>query len=363
MRDGPSGPFVMAQERTVQRSRFLPVVLLAGLAAIATATTLARASVQLTGAGATFPFPFFSRAFYEYSKAHGDVQVNYQSIGSGGGIQQFTAKTVDFGASDVPMNVGELKAAVSANGEVVEFPDTLGGVAVAYNVPGAPAHLKLDQATLVNIFLGKITGWNDPAIAKLNPGSNLPNLPIVVTHRADGSGTTFIFTDYLSKISSEWKTKVGNAKVVNWPAASSVGAKGNEGVAGQIRNTPGAIGYIELAYALENDIQYASLRNSAGQFVLPSMDTVRSAAQRKPNVNADNFSIVDMEGANSYPIAGYSWVFLWKNQPDQTKGRQLISLFQWLVTDGQTYAERLHYVGLPKNIQASDAKLLASIRT
>ena len=324
---------------------------------------LAVAAGQLTGAGSSFDFPFFSRAFYEYGKTHSDVQVNYQSIGSGGGIQQFTAKTVDFGASDVPLNPNEMKAAQAANGDVVQVPVTLGGVVIAYNVQGVTGHLKLDQDTLAGIFLGKVTNWNDPAIAKANPGVSLPNLPIVIAHRADGSGTTYIVTDYLSKISPQWKSSVGTAKTVNWPASSSIGAKGNEGVAGLIRQTPGAIGYVELAYALQNDISYAALRNSAGQYVLPTVDNVRNAAAQKPNVSPADYSIVDMPGAQSYPIAGYSWVMLWKNQGDAGKGKQLVGLFRWLVTDGQTYAVNVRYVGLPKNAQTEADKALASIKT
>ncbi len=347
----------------MQRLRFITLVALGSLAAATAAGHLAYGATQITGAGSSFDFPFFSRAFYEYGRAHNDVQVNYQSIGSGGGIQQFTAKTVDFGASDVPLNPTEMKAAQASNGDVVQVPVTLGGVVIAYNVPGAPAHLKLDQQTLANIFLGKITNWNDPAIGKLNPGANLPNLSIVVAHRADGSGTTYIFTDYLSKISPEWKTKVGNAKTVSWPAASAVGAKGNEGVAGLISQTPGAIGYVELAYALENNISYASLRNSAGQFVIPTLETVGKAAEQKPGVNPNDFSIVDMAGSDSYPIAGYSWVMLWKNQPDPAKGKQLVDLFRWIVSDGQNYAVHVRYVGLPKNVQAEATKALASVKT
>ncbi len=331
--------------------------------ALAISASAASAATQITGAGSSFDFPFFSRAFYEYGRAHSDIQVNYQSIGSGGGIQQFTAKTVDFGASDVPLSTTEMKAAQASNGDVVQFPVALGGVVVAYNVPGSPGHLKFDSQTLANVFLGKVTNWNDPAIAKLNPGANLPNLSIVIAHRADASGTTYIFTDYLSKVSPEWKTKVGNSKSVSWPAAASVGAKGNEGVAGQISQTPGAIGYLELAYALQNSISYAALRNVAGQYVVPTVETVRNAAAQKPNVTPQDFSIVDQAGADTYPIAGYSWVMLWKNQPDQAKGKQLVDLFHWVVTDGQTFAEHLHYVGLPKNVQSQVANSLGTIKT
>ncbi|MBC5828422.1 MAG: phosphate ABC transporter substrate-binding protein PstS, partial [Candidatus Eremiobacteraeota bacterium] len=202
------------------------------IAALIAAPAGALADTQLIGAGSSFDYPFFSRAFYEYGRSHPGVSVNYQSIGSGGGIQQFTAKTVDFGASDVPLNAKELKAAQDANGAVVQVPVALGGVALAYNVPGAPNHLHLSSDVLANIFLGKVTNWNDGAIGRLNRGARLPDLPIVVVHRADGSGTTYIFTDYLSKVSGQWKDQVGNGKSVSWPASSSVGAKGNEGVAG-----------------------------------------------------------------------------------------------------------------------------------
>lgn len=323
--------------------------------------TPSRADTQITGAGSTFAYPFFSRAFFEYSKQHPDVAVNYQSIGSGGGIQQFTAKTVDFGASDVPLNVGEAKAAEDAGGPVVQIPVTLGGVAIAYNVPGAPPHLRLTQSTLVDIFLGKVSKWDDAAIAKANPGTKLPSMPIVVVHRADGSGTTFIFTDYLSKVSPEWKSSVGNAKTVNWPASSSVGAKGNEGVAGQVRNTPGAIGYVELAYVLENDIAYAAVQNKAGEFVLPSVESVQAAASQKPRVNPKDFSIVDQDGKGSYPICGYVWAMLWKNQADPARGKTLIDLFRWVVTSAQSYAVQIKYVGLPANVATEAVSALANV--
>jgi phosphate transport system substrate-binding protein len=345
----------------VNRMRFVSTLgICAAVIGLGTAT-IAVAATQITGAGATFDLPFFARAFFEYSKSHAEVQVNYQSIGSGGGIQQFTSQTVDFGASDVPLNPTEMKAANAANGDVVEFPVALGGEAIAYNVPGVAKGLKIDQDTLANIFLGKITNWNDPAIARLNSGTSLPNLSIVVVHRADGSGTTYIFTDYLSNISPEWKSKVGTAKVVSWPAPSSVGAKGNEGVAGQIKNTPGAIGYVELAYALQNDITYAAVRNRAGRYLFPSIDTVRAAAAQKPNVSPTDFSIVDMPGANSYPIAGYSWAMLWKKQSDPVKGREMVNLFRWLVKDGQSYAVKVSYVALPENVQVEADKALATI--
>jgi phosphate transport system substrate-binding protein len=337
--------------------------LLVACAAVGSMASIASADQQLTGAGSSFDNPFFQRAFYEYSRGQNGIQVNYQSIGSGGGIQQFTAKTVDFGASDVPLAPSEMQAAQASNGTVIQIPVTLGGVAIAYNVPNVATGIKLTPDVLADIMLGNITNWNDQRISRLNPGATFPNLPIVVVHRADGSGTTYIFTDYLSKVSADWKTRVGNAKVVNWPAPSSVGAKGNEGVAGQIRNTPGAIGYVELAYALENQITYAQMRNSAGAYVSPTLETVRNAAAKKPNVSPQDFSIVNMPGADSYPICGYSWVMLWKNQADASKGSALVGLFRWLVTDGQAFAVRVDYVSLPANVQAMATKALASIHT
>ena len=323
----------------------------------------ALADSTIVGAGSTFDNPFFSRAFYQYHGDHPDVTVNYQSIGSGGGIQQFTARTVDFGASDVPLNAKEMKAATDANGPVVEIPVTLGGVAIAYNIPGVTGHVRLSPGVLTNIFMGKVTNWNDASIAGLNPSTHLPDLPIVVVHRADGSGTTYLFTDYLSRVSPAWKNQIGTGKTVAWPASSSVGMKGNEGVAGQVQNTPGAVGYIELAYALENDIAYAAIQNSAGVFVLPSLDAVRAAAAHKPDVTPDNFSIVDQPGADSYPICGYSWVMLWRNQGDPQRGKQLTDLFRWLVTSGQELAVKVKYVALPDNVQSAAQRALGGIHS
>jgi phosphate transport system substrate-binding protein len=347
--------------------RTRPLVLSAvAVAAVALAglfgTAIVRADSQLVGAGSSFDYPFFSRAFYQYSQVHTDVSVDYQSIGSGAGIQQFTAKTVDFGASDVPMNAKELAAANASNGDVVQVPVALGGVVIAYNVPGAPANLRLTPDVLVGIFEGKISNWNDKAIAALNPGANLPNLPVVTVHRADGSGTTYIFTDYLSHVSSDWNTSVGTSKTVSWPAAAaSLGAKGNEGVAGQVRNNPGALGYVELAYALENGMTYAAIQNKSGRFVSPTLDTVRAAAAQKPNVSPTDFSIVDQNGASSYPICGYSWVMLWKAQSDAGRGHALVDLFNWVVSSGQSYAKNVHYVPLPSNVQNGARQALATI--
>lgn len=325
------------------------------------APVAALADMQFLGAGATFPYPFFSRAFYAYSQDHPGITVNYASIGSGGGIAQFTAKTVDFGASDVPMNAKELAAAEDANGKVVQLPDTLGGEPIAYNAPGLPKHIRMTEKTLADIFLGHVANWNDPSIAAVNPGVKFPNLAILVVHRADGSGTTYHFTDYMAKINSEWKTKVGVGKTVNWP--TGVGAKGNEGVAGQVQNSPGAIGYIELAYAVQNDMAYVALQNKDGAYVLPTVDSIRAAAAQKPNVKAVDFSITDLAGKDSYGISGYSWIMVWKNQADPAKGRQLQDLLKWLVTSGQQYATKVHYVALPDNVQQEALKAIASIHT
>jgi phosphate transport system substrate-binding protein len=333
---------------------------LAFAALIATAVP-AFAATTLTGAGSTWDYPFFSKAFYEYSKAHGDVQVNYQSIGSGGGIQQFTARTVDFGATDVPMNAKELAAAQAQGGPVLQVPVVLGGVSVAYNLQGVDG-LRLTPAVLADIYLGKITAWNDPAIAKINPSLKLPSTPIVVVHRSDGSGTTYTFTDYLSHVSAEWKAKVGTGKDVAWPAPSAVGGKGNEGVAGQVGNTPGAIGYVELAYVIQNHMPQAFLENAAGKWLQASQDGVRAAAATKPNVSATSFSIVDTKCAACYPIAGYSWVVLYQNAQDKARAKTVQQLFRWVSSpDGQKIAGTLDYVPLPENVQSLAQKTLSEM--
>ncbi len=327
-----------------------------------TAILPAMAATQLTGAGSTWDYPYFSKAFYEYSKSHGDVQVNYQSIGSGGGIAQFTQRTVDFGATDVPMNAGEVKAAEASGGPVLQAPVVLGGVSVIYNVPGVASGLHLSASVLANIFLGKIANWSDPQIAKLNGGMKLPNTPIVVVHRSDGSGTTYIFTDYLSNVSAEWKSKVGTGKSVTWSAPSAIGGKGSEGLAGQVTNNPGAIGYVELAYAIQNKMSQATLQNAAGKFISDAPGGVRAAAAAKPDVSATNFSIVDMKCATCYPIAGYSWVVVYENPADKVKGKMLQQILTWLTgDDAQKIAGGLDYVPLPDNIQALSHKTLAKM--
>jgi phosphate transport system substrate-binding protein len=331
----------------------------AGIIAFAlAAATAAQAATQIVGAGSTFDFPFFSKAFYDYSENHPNVAVNYQSIGSGGGIQQFTARTVDFGASDVPMNADELKR---AGATVLQIPITLGGAGIAYNLSGIDKGLKLTREVVADIYLGKLTKWNDPAIASLNPGVKLPDMPITVVHRSDGSGTTYIFTDFLSHVSPEWKAKVGTGKSVQWPAPSSIGGKGNEGVSGLVRQTPGAIGYVELAYLLQNEMAYAQLQNRAGKFVFPTIATVAAAAATKPNVSSTDFSIVDASCEDCYPISGYSWVLLYKKPHDPARAALLKEIMTWLVTKGQPIAKTVDYVPLPENVQKQALNIIGEM--
>jgi len=327
-----------------------------GAAMCALLATPAFAATQLIGAGSTFDYPFFSKAFYEYTQKYPDVTVNYQSIGSGGGIQQFTAMTVDFGATDVPMNAQELSR---AHGTVLQIPITLGGAGIAYTLPGIKKGLHLTRQVLADIYLGKLTRWTAPAIETLNPGVKMPDMPITVVHRSDGSGTSYIFTDFLSHVSPEWKQKVGTGKSVQWPAPSSVGGKGNEGVAGLVRQTPGAIGYVELAYLLENDMTYAMIQNGAGRYVYPTIDTVRAAAATKPNVSSTNFSIVDTDCAQCYPVSGYSWVLLYQNPSNPQRGPLIKRVMTWLVTTAQPIAASVDYVPLPKNVQQHALNVLA----
>ncbi len=341
--------------RTWFRARRALSLVAAGI--FVSAATMAVAATQLTGAGSTFDYPFFSKAFYEYTQAHSDVTVNYQSIGSGGGIQQFVAKTVDFGASDVPMNEAELKR---ATGTVLQVPVTLGGEAIGYNVPGVGKGLHLTRQLIAEIYLGKVKKWNDPAIAKLNPDVKLPDMAIAVVHRSDGSGTTYIFTDFLSHVSPEWKEKVGTGKSVQWPVG--IGGKGNEGVAGQVRQAPGAIGYIELAYVLENNMTYAKVQNGAGKWLYPSLETVAAAAATKPEVSATDFSIVDAPGANSYPISGYSWILLYGKPSDPARAKLLLNVMKWLVTEGQVLAKSVDYVPLPKNVQQHALEVISEMK-
>ena len=310
------------------------------------APTVDVGSGTLQGAGATFPEPFYTKAFYAYNQKNPKVSVNYQPVGSGGGIQQFTKGTVQFGASDVPMTDSEVTAAGGAD-SLVQIPTILGVVSIAFNVPGVDK-LQLDGPTLADIFLGKIKRWDDPAIKALNSGVNLPGKDINVVHRSDGSGTTFAFTDYLSKISPDWKSKVGNAKSVQWPAG--VGASGNQGVGQGVKSTENSIGYVELAYVVQTGLKQASMKNKAGRYVAASVDGATAAAASNTSVSPTNFSIVDAPGETSYPIATFSWVILKKVQADPAAGKAVVHLFKWVVTDGQAQGKDLQYAPLPKSV-------------
>lgn len=303
----------------------------------------------LTGAGSTFDQPLFTKAFFEYNQQNSGVTVNYASIGSGGGIAQFQANTVNFGASDVPMTPADI--AKATGGQVLQVPVALGGEAISYNLPGVKTGLKMTPSVLAGIFLGTIKTWNDPALKKLNPGVKLPSNAITTAHRADGSGTTYIFTDYLSTVSPAWASGPGTGKSVNWP--NGVGGQGNEGVAGIVKNTPYSVGYVELAYALQNSFTYAAIQNSAGQFLLPSLKTVAADAAQRPNITAVSFSIVNQAGASSYPISGYSWALVYQLQKNTTEGTAVVKVLDWLThAPGQAVAKTLAYVPLPANIQA-----------
>lgn len=323
------------------------------------ATVLTPPAAALTGAGATFPAPFYTAAFFAYNQKFSQVTVNYQAIGSGAGIQQLTKKTVDFGASDVPLKASEA-AAMGGSDKVVQIAGTLGTESLAYNLQGVSnGQLKLTPDTIAGIFLGTIKNWNDPALAADNSGVSLPNLPIKVVHRSDGSGTTFIFTDYLSSVSPDWQSKVGKGKSVNWPVGQ--GASGNAAVAATIQQTPGAIGYVELAYVLQTNMTQAMLKNHDGNFVLPSPEGATAAASQYLAINPTQFSIVNAPGKDSAPISGYSWLMLYKDQPDQAKGTAVVDLFDWLVSDGQQYATQVHYARLPASIVRDDINALKTV--
>jgi phosphate transport system substrate-binding protein len=334
--------------------------LLLGCAALALIAAPVKAqSVQIDGAGATFPYPIYSKWFAEYNKIHPNVQINYQSIGSGGGIRQLTAQTVFFGASDGPMTDEQLKA---APGHVLHFPTVLGGVVPVYNIPGVTATLKFTGPLLADIYFGKVTKWNDPAITSINPGVSLPDTAITVVHRADGSGTTYIWVDYLSKVSPEWKSKVGVATSVSWP--TGVGGKGNEGVAGLVSQTPGSIGYVELIYALQNKISYGVVKNAAGNFVKASLETVTDAAAgASKNMPADfRVSITNAPGADTYPIASFTWMLFYENPKDTQRAKIMVDFFKWAITDGQKYCADLGYAPLPESVVGLEEKALAKIK-
>jgi len=300
----------------------------------------------LNGAGATFPYPMYSKWFSEYNKLHPDIQFNYQSIGSGGGIRQVIAGTVDFGASDGPMTDEQL---AQAKIKILHIPTVLGAVVPAYNVPGVIGELKFTPAALAGIFLGKITSWNDPALTSANPGVNLPNQPLIVIHRSDGSGTTYIFTDYLSKVSNEWQNQVGKGTSVKWPVG--LGGKGNEGVAGMVRQMQGSIGYVELIYAVQNNISYGTVKNASGNFVKASLDSVTAAAASVKNMPADfRVSITNAPGKDAYPISSFTWLLIPLQSKDKAKGKILADFLNWMVDDGQKMTAPLTYAPLPETV-------------
>ncbi|HEX2778683.1 MAG TPA: phosphate ABC transporter substrate-binding protein PstS [Gemmatimonadaceae bacterium] len=317
--------------------------------------------VDLTGAGATFPYPLYSKWFADYASQKG-VKINYQSIGSGGGIRQLSEQTVDFGASDSPMKDDEL--AKAKGGAVLHVPTVIGAVALIYNLPDLKQPLKLDGATLADIYLGTIRKWNDSRIAALNAGVTLPATDILVVHRSDGSGTSYIFTDFLSAVSPAWNKGPGKGKEVQWP--TGLGAKGNEGVAGQVKQSPGAIGYAELAYAKQNQLPVASIRNAAGEFVAPSVESATAAAggaasSLPPNTDY-RVSIVNAKGAGAYPIASFTWILLYENQPDAAKGRKLLDFLNWALTDGEKQASSLDYAPLPESMSKQLLERLKTVK-
>lgn len=331
---------------------------LIGILALASLAATAQAETLVNGAGATFPYPLYAKWFSEYAKVNSAVKFNYQSIGSGGGIKQITARTVDFGASDKALSDAELKA---APGALLHIPTVMGAVVVTYNIPGVTKGLRLTPETLTSIYLGKITTWNDPKLTKDNPTVKLPNAPIVVVHRTDGSGTTSIFTNYLSKVSPEWKSAVGTGTSVRWPVG--LGGKGNEGVAGQIKNTKYAIGYVELAYATENKLAFADLKNKSGQFVTPSIASTSAAAAGAAKSMPKDYRIdlVNQPGKNAYPIAGFTWLLVYKNQSDKVKGKALVDFLRWELAKGQKMAPALLYAPLPANVNAMVVKTISTI--
>ncbi len=325
--------------------RRIALFLLCALAALP-----ALGQTTLNGAGATFPYPMYSKWFSEYHKLHSDVQINYQSIGSGGGIRQVTEATVDFGASDMPMTDQQLtEAQGKLKTKVLNIPTVLGAVVPAYNIPGVSGEVKFTPDALAGIFLGRITKWNDKAIAGANPGVNLPDKDIIVVHRSDGSGTTFIWTDYLSKVSADWKNQVGSGTSPKWPIG--LGGKGNEGVAGSIRQLQGSIGYVELIYAVQNNIPYGSVRNSSGNFLKASLGGVTAAAASAPKIPADfRVSITNAPGKDAYPISSFTWLLVPTQAKDPSRGKILSDFLSWMVTDGQKMANALSYAALPDSV-------------
>jgi phosphate transport system substrate-binding protein len=332
----------------------IPIVVVTSLG-----VTLGAQTTQINGAGATFPYPIYSKWFAEYNKLHQNVEINYQSLGSGAGIRQLSSRTVFFGASDQPMTPEQMQ---SAPGRILHFPTVLGAVVPAYNLPGVTAELKFSGTVLADIVLGKITKWNDPAIAKVNAGVNLPTSDITFVHRSDGSGTTYIWVDYLSKISPEFKKTVGVSSSVKWPVG--VGGKGNEGVAGLVSQTPGSLGYVELVYALQNKIAFGSVQNSAGKFVRASIEATTAAAAAAAAAMPEDFrvSITNPPGDAAYPIASFTWLLLYENAQDKAQAKIMVDFLKWALTDGQKFASELGYAPVPKNIVELEMKALTKVK-
>ena len=330
-----------------------------GCAAALVAGVAAQQRMQINGAGATFPYPIYSKWFAEYNKLHPNVQINYQSIGSGGGIRQITNQTVFFGATDGPMTDNQLLAAGS---KILHFPTVVGADVPVYNIPNVKAELKFTGQLLADIFLGKITKWNDAAIMKLNAGVNLPATDITVVHRSDGSGTTYIWVDYLAKVSPEWGRKVGVATSVKWP--TGVGGKGNEGVAGLVSQMPGSIGYVELVYALQNKISYGPVQNMAGEFVKATEQSVTAAAASAAGKMPADFrvSITNPEGKGAYPISSFTWLLLYENPRDKAQAKIMLDFMKWALTDGQKFAGQLGFAPLPAEVVNLEMAALAKIK-
>ncbi|SRR5579875_17283 len=342
----------------VPRFRFAIIILVGTIVAGATA---ALSTLSLTAAGATFPYPIYSKWFDSYHKLHPEIEINYQSIGSGGGIRQVTAGTVDFGASDGPMNDEEITAFKQKRGmDILHFPTVLGADVPAYNIPGVNATLRFTPKALAGIFLGTITKWNDPAIAGPNPHVKLPATTIVVAHRADGSGTTYVWTDYLSKVSPDWKRTVGKGTAVKWP--TGLGAKGNEGVSGLIQQTPGCIGYIELIYALQNHIPYGSVQNAAGTFIKADLKSVSAAAAGVTMPPDFRVSITNSPASDAYPISSFTWLLIPGKISDPAKKQAIVDFLHWMLTDGQTMTNALSYAPLPQSVVAKEEQAISQIQ-
>jgi phosphate transport system substrate-binding protein len=327
-------------------------------------TGVVSAQVLINGAGATFPYPVYSKWFNQYHQKYSNVQINYQSQGSGAGIRQVTEGTVDFGATDGPMNEEQLKQFQSKRGSgVLHFPTVMGADVIVYNLPGVSKELSFTPEAIAGIFLGTIKKWNDPELAKSNPGVNLPGSDIVVVHRSDGSGTTYVFVDYLSKVSKEWETKVGRGTSVNWPVG--LGGKGNEGVAGQIKQTPNSIGYIELIYAIQNKMAYGNVKNAAGKFIRPNTASVTAAAAGALKEMPEDFrvSITNAPGKESYPISSFTWLLIPARIQDQAKKKALVDFLRWMLdSDAQATAEGLDYARLPQAVVAKEIKAISKIQ-